>query len=149
MTVKCCGHCGMPLHAPRSLQDHKRLFSLFRAAHENWPEDHPFQPANAEQLRKWLTAKAGYRDITVLTPPPLDSAEARHLYVASVEAALAGGKNVSWVVPHRDVVAVIRAKSIAWDKLGQAEFGMIRDAISAVIERELGVAAGDLLRSAA
>lgn len=149
MREKACPHCGGILHRARSLPDHRRLFGLIAAAFDTWPEQHAFRPDDAEHLRAWLTAKAGYRETTAISIPHLATAEARAAFVDAIEAAIRAAGGVAFVVPHRDVVAVIRPKSIAWAKLGQAEFGQIRDAISDVIERELGVSADALLRERA
>jgi len=149
MSEKSCPHCGGILHKARSLPDHRRFFGLISRAFHNWPEKHEFQPETSEHLRSWLLCKAGYRQATPIHMPDLATDHMRTLFRLSIEAAIAAADGFAFVVPYRDVVAVIKPKSIAWDKLGQAEFGAVRDAVSDVIERETGIAVDDLLKAEA
>lgn len=100
-------------------------------------------------LRAWLICKAGYRESTPIHMPDLATERLRDLFRLSIEAAIAAAGGVAFVVPYRDVVAVVRPRSIAWDKLGQTEFSRLRDAVSDVIEAEIGVKVEDLLREEA
>jgi len=45
---------------PRSTPQHRRYFALIRAAHKQWPEGHPIQPATEEGLRDYLQVMAGF-----------------------------------------------------------------------------------------
>jgi hypothetical protein len=56
---------------------------------------------------------------------------------------------VAFVVPYRDSVAVIKPKSIAWDRLGQREFSAVRSAVEDVIKAETGLEPDQLLRERA
>lgn len=143
--MKECPHCGCVLTKGRSLSDHRRFFALVNAAFGTWPENHPFQPESADHLRAWLTCKAGYRESTPIHMPDMATDRMRDLFRLSIEAAICAAGGVAFVVPYQDVVAVIRPKSIAWDKLDQKEFGRLRDAVSDVIEAEMGVKAEQLL----
>jgi len=44
----------------RSIRQHHMFFAAIKIAFDNWPEYHPFQPVDADQLRYWLEVKAGY-----------------------------------------------------------------------------------------
>lgn len=149
MNLHSCPHCGGVLTKGRSLPDHRRFFGLIAAAFEQWPEDHSFTPESAEHLRAWLTCKAGWRESTPIHMPDMATDRMKDLFRLSIEAAIAAAGGTAFVVPYRDVVAVIRPKSIAWDKIDQKEFGKLRDAVSDVIEAEIGVKADDLLREKA
>lgn len=147
--MKECPHCGVVLTKGRSLPDHRRFFALVAKAFENWPEHHDFQPENSEHLRSWLTCKAGYRESTPIHMPDMATDRMRDLFRLSIEAAIAAAGGVAFVVPYRDVVAVVRPKSIAWDKIDQREFSKLRDAVSDVIEAETGIKVEDLMREKA
>lgn len=142
-----CRHCGGldPLASGRSSPDHKRFFALIAAAYENWPEAHEFQPDSREQLRAWLTCKAGYRDAT----PILMSSEMTDECRQAIEIALNAKKGVSFVVPFKGGVAVVTPKSVAFDKLPQKDFGKLRDDVSDIIESVIGCKVEDLMREVA
>lgn len=59
-----CPECGCLLSKARSVQDHRRFFSLISHAYMQWREDHPFQPTSAEHLRAYLLVECGYADAT-------------------------------------------------------------------------------------
>lgn len=148
MTTKCpsCGHV-LDGHASRSLPDHRRFFAVIRATYHHWPESHEFQPDNEEHLRKWITAKAGYRDVVSI---PVEFAEGQpamlKLVALTVEAAVRAADGYAFIVPYNGCLAVVKAKSIAWNKLDQKQFNEIRDAIEAVIESETGLKIDQILK---
>ena len=47
-------------HGARSAPQHRLLFAALKVAYDNWPEDHEFQPVDADDLRYWLEVKAGH-----------------------------------------------------------------------------------------
>ena len=147
--MKECPHCGCVLTKGRSLPDHRRFFALIERAFENWPEGHEFQPESREHLRAWLTCKAGYRESTPIHMPDMATDRMRDLFRLSIEAAISAAGGAAFVVPYRDVVAVVRPKSIAWDKIDQREFSKLRDAVSDVIETETGIKVDHLMREQA
>jgi hypothetical protein len=146
MTEKSCPHCGGSLESGRSLPDHRRFFALIQAAFHQWKENHEFQPDNSEHLRAWLLCKAGYRTNTVIEPPSSMDEIAYYDFVASVEGVMRAMDGHGFVVMHDGVVVIVRPKSIAWHKIGQREFGRLRDAVTDIIEAEIGVSADQLLR---
>ena len=144
--MKTCPHCGKPTTRARSLPDHRRLFAVIAAAHAQWPEQHDFQPDDAEHLRAYLTVAAGYRDVTTIQLGEASDDDARELLVAATAAALRAVKAVAFVRAHGTGIAVFTPRSIAWSKLPQHEFAEVRDRIEAVIEREVGATAEQLLQ---
>lgn len=149
MTSKC-PNCGFTLteHASvRSAPDHRRLFGLIRAAYHHWPENHDFQPDNAEHLRGYLLCKAGYRDVTTI---PVEFAEDQpavlKLVALAAEGAVKAAKGHAFIRPHGAGLAVFSAKSIAWDKLDQKAFGKVREAVEEVIKAETGIDPDQLLK---
>lgn len=149
MSDKSCPHCGGSLESGRSSPDHRRLFGLIRAAFDHWPPDYDFQPMNSEHLRAWLTAKAGHREGTFIEMPDNPSPEVRDMFMKAVEATIAAVHGKGFPVPYKGGICVVTAKSIAWHKLGQREFGKLRDDITDIIEAVIGCKADDLLRERA
>ena len=142
---KSCPHCGGILTKARSGPDHRRFFALISAAFAHWPEAHEFQPDSPEHLRRWLTCKAGYREsIPILLPEDADPQTIQMFHMA-IEATISACEGEGFVVPYRSGVAIIKAKSIAWDKLGQREFAEVRSAVEDVIKAETGFEADKLL----
>jgi hypothetical protein len=146
MTDKSCPHCGGSLESGRSSPDHRRFFALINAAFEQWPESADFVPDNSEHLRAWLIAKAGYRESTLIDLPDGATDGMQKLFALSIENAIKAAGAYGFVVPYRAGVAVIKPKSIAWHKLGQREFGKLRDDITDIIEAVIDCKADDLLK---
>jgi hypothetical protein len=146
MTEKSCPHCGGSLESGRSSPDHRRFFALIQAAFHQWPHDAEFTPDNSEHLRAWLICKAGYREATFIDLPEGGTEGMQRLFMLSIENAVKAADGLGFVVPYKNGVAVIKPKSIAWSKLGQREFGQLRDAVTDIIEAEVGVSADQLLR---
>lgn len=152
MTEKSCPHCGGLLHRPRSGPDHRRFFALIQAAFEQWPETHDFQPDTAEHLRKWLLCTAGFRErVDIAVPFADDEPAVAKLAAIAIQSALEAAGAYAFVRPDPKGgrVAVYKARSIAWDKIGQKEFAEIRTAIEEIIEAELRVSPDQLLREKA
>jgi len=128
----------------RSNPDHNRLFALILRAYQQWPEAHPFEPQNAEHLRKWLIVTAGpeWRNArqTWLTN---DEATRRIIKEAKKEDldnfAIGDGTTISMCSP----------KSMAFHKMPQGEFSRLRDAITDIIEQTIGCSVEDLMTEAA
>lgn len=146
--MKSCPHCGAVLTKARSLPDHRRFFGVIRAAFEQWPERHEFQPDNEEHLRAWLLCKAGYRD-NVHIPVPSDVPAVAKLAALAAESAIKAAHSYAFVRPGRDGLIVFSAKSLAFDTLSQKEFGPIRQAVEDVITAETGLDCEQLLREKA
>lgn len=133
-----CPECGCDL-APkkrRSVPDHRRLFALIGKAFSNWPEAHDFQPETAEHLRAWLVCKAGWREATAYD---LGERADAAVVALALQAGIKAAKGVGFVKVHGRSVAVITPKSMDFRAMDQAEFGLLRDAIEAVIALETGI----------
>lgn len=133
-----CPECGCEIGAKkrRSLPDHRRLFALIRKAFENWPEAHDFQPEGEGHLRSWLICKAGWRD--AVTYDLGDKADP-HVVSIALEAGIRAARGVGFVTVHQGRVALITPKSINFRAMAQAEFGLLRDAITDIIKAETGI----------
>ena len=147
MSALECPHCGKVIVKARSSPDHRRFFAVIHRAFEQWPEAHPtFVPESAEQLRAWLLCKAGFREATPIMLPDDATEHMRDLFRLAIEASVRAAGGYAWVVPYQNGAAVVRAKSIAWTRVGQSEFNAIRSAVEDVIAAEIGVTAEALLK---
>lgn len=123
---------------------------MIGAAFDQWPEGHECKPDDAEYLRKWLLCKAGYREVTEIATPQFEGEPAvARLLALAMEAAIRAADGIGFVRPAADGsrVAVYKAKSIAWDKLDQAQFNEIRSRVEAIIEQVIGVSGDELLKN--
>jgi hypothetical protein len=144
----------------RSVPDHRRLMALIHKALHNWPEAHPFKPLNFDHLRAWLVCSAG-PEWRVVKCTFLD-ANTRSIVAEALRDILDGkateGEQGSedmqpivtrFVKEFSDGVAVFAPKSMKFEAMEQAEFRRLRDAITEVIEAEIGCKADDLLQEVA
>ncbi len=122
-----CPHCGCDLQPekgkPRSVEQLRRFFGMLRAMYRHWPETAEFQPESEEALRKWVLIKAGHKDTTDIAVPFADDQPGlTRLVAVSVEACVRGAGGYAFIRPHPDggLLRVFKAKSIAFDKLGQS-----------------------------
>ena len=156
MTCRCCGW--KETAKPRSAPDHKRFFAAIRAAANQWPATHSFQPegntagARSEHLRKYLLVRAGYRERQEL---PLEFAADQpaltRLIGVAIKAAMdrGGGYVEIATAPDGGAVAVYSAKSMDWRTLSQSEFGPVRSTVEDLIASVIGVSVDDLLKGEA
>lgn len=156
-----CPECGSVFQAPeakkqRSLEDHRRFFALIRAAYDQWPEMHEFQPMSEEHLRAYLLCKVRYHEVEMidigteifagldmetrrLVDMVVQSAVHRSIEAATRKAGFAFDR------PHGSGIAIFRPRSIDWHTLDQAQFNALRDAVETEIEAVIGRKAGELL----
>jgi hypothetical protein len=143
-----CPHCGCDLHeepgkSPRSVPQLRRYFSLIKAAFMHWPEVHERQFSSAEECRKYLQMKAGYREISA-TVPLLGIPKERAVFVAEVSIRAAGG--YAMPVLHGDTLVIFKPKSIAFRKMAHKDFCKLSDEVEAVIFAEIGIPGDKLLK---
>ncbi len=150
-----CPHCGCLIGGDaRSIQDHRRLFSLLRAAFHQWSESHAFQPTSEEQLRAWALVQGGWTNVATVPVPAgyAQSDAARSAFRATVDATMrsvegAGGYHELRIGD--DAISIITPRSLRFDVVGQREFGRIREAVEGIIELAIGVPADELLKARA
>jgi hypothetical protein len=154
--VTKCPHCGCDVDPvkgkPRSLEQLRRFFAVLRAMKHHWPEKAEFQPENEEHLRKWVLIKAGHKETTDIPVPfAEDEPGVTRLAAVAIEGAVAAAGAFAFIRPHPEggLVRVFKAKSIAFDKLGQAEFNDLNAEVEAVYEAETGLKADQLLKERA
>jgi len=148
MTAITCPECGSVFSSkakgkPRSLEQHRRYFALMRAAFEHWPETHPRQFGDAEECRKYLQMKAGYREIAAQIPLVGMN---REKVLTVVEAAVRAAGSYAVPVLHGDTMVIFKPKSIAFRALPHQAFCALNNAVDEVIFAEIGIKADDLLR---
>ena len=141
-----CPHCGSDVDAvkgrPRSLDQLRRFFGVLRAMYHHWPATADFQPESEEHLRKWALVKAGHREATDV---PVEWADDQpgltKLAGLAIEAALKAAGTFAFVRADANggLVRVYKAKSIAFDKLGQSAFTTLNDEVEAVYRSETGL----------
>jgi hypothetical protein len=144
-----CQNCGFDQgrNHKRSTADHARLFALVHSAFHQWPEGHRFKPVNPEHLRAWLICAAGgeWQEVedTLL---PGDGASLGGIYTTAKQLLK---KQKRFPIIHGNGVVVVIPKSMSFAAMSQAEFGRLRDAITDVIEAEIGCTVADLMQEAA
>lgn len=147
-----CPHCQCEIDGkskPRSVDQLRRFFAMLRAIYQHWPESAEFQPDDMEHLRKFALIKAGHRETTDV---PVAFAEDQpgltKLTAFVIEGALKAAGAYAFIRPHPEggLVRVFKAKSIAFDKLGQAEFNALNDAVETVYASETGLDPETVLR---
>lgn len=143
--MKRCPHCLCEIKdgsKPRSATQLRRFFAMLRAMKAHWPEAAEFQPDDTEHLRKWALIKAGHRETTdVPVAWAEDQPGLTKLASLAIEAALKAAGAYAFIRPHPEggLVRVFKAKSIAFDKLGQADFNKLNDDVEAVYASETGL----------
>ena len=120
----------------------RRFFAMLRAMFSHWPENAQFSPESEEHLRKFILIRAGYRETTDI---PVAFAEDQpgltKLTALSIEAALKAAGAYAFIRPHPDggLVRVFKARSIAFNQMGQDEFNALNDAVEAAYAQETGL----------
>jgi hypothetical protein len=109
---------------PRSYDQHKRFFALVRAAFMHWPEDHQTQFADETECRKWLTMKAGWRDLVLRMPM-------RGSYAIAVA--------------HKNELCIWKPKEISYAAMSHLEFCTLNTAVQDTIEAETNLKCDILL----
>ena len=138
MTAKC-PHCLCDLDPikgkPRSLDQLRRFFAVLRSMYFHWPESAKFQPHGEEHLRKWVLCQAGHRRVvkTLTLPGANNPGRLEAMQKFADELLDMGNRFGRW---KGATLAVYEAKSIAFDKLGQAEFNRLNDEVEAVYKAE-------------
>lgn len=137
-TRTVCPNCdyGWDPAQPRSLPQHRRFFGMVKIAFENWPEKHARQFNTVLECRKYLTAKAGWYDVTSRIPLDGLSPE-RAILLATAGMQGAGAYAIATV--HHDELVIIAPRSICFDKMGPKEFSDLSDKVADVIGRETGI----------
>ena len=127
---------------PRSVPQNARYHALIKAAFHHWPERKDlFQPGSIEHLRKWLQAKAGHRNVSVVDADNMDTMQALIAVAAAIKAA---GEH-HYVESLGSKFYIITSKSIAFDELKHLDACALFDDVADVIEAETGLKVDDIM----
>ena len=145
-----CPHCLSELDAakgkPRSLEQLRRFFGVLRAMYNHWPETvEEFQPHSEEHLRKWILCRAGHGSVVqTLTMPRTSNPSLMAALMAFAEQLLEIDNRFGrW---KGSTLAIYEAKSIAFHKLGQAEFNKLNDEVEAAYKEVTGLEPDEVLK---
>lgn len=144
-----CPLCGHQDATVRSLPAHRRLFAIFNAAFEHWPEFNAetgeviaFRPDSMEHLRKWLTAKAGYRKIVEVSIEDIDD-DFRPEVVRAMKTLIGSIQLIKddyvFVEFWRNKVYAIIPDSLNFEKMKQVQFADCSAKIENVIYEVTGI----------
>jgi hypothetical protein len=146
----CCPSCEATfdlntIGKPRSPEQHRRFWGLMKAAYDQWPEAHEEQFSTVNDLRLWMTMKAGWRDLASKTSIVGLKPE---LLVPVVQAAIKAAGNNARVTSYRGQLCVWTPKSIRFDRMRHQEFVALNQAVEDVIKDVFGVTGDELLEQA-
>lgn len=112
----------------------------------HWPEANERQFSSEEELRKYLTMRAGHREIAARIPlTGIRKEQAVILAEASIRAA------GSYAVPviHGSELVIWKPKSIAFHNLGHRSFCELNQAVDDILKAEIGLSGDQLLQETA
>ena len=135
-----CPHCGVEIEAkpkgrPRSVPQHRRYFAMIRALFSHWPEDHRFQPATEEHLRKGLQCRAGRAVVKTVDA----GAMTKDQLVAAIAAEIMAADPIHFTSARDDKFFVIQSESIDFDSLPHLAACALFDAVQETAEAETGL----------
>lgn len=146
--TKHCPKCGIVIDdkpsKPRSIDQHRRFFAVVRAVYQHWPESHDVQFSTETECRKWLTMKAGWREVA--TRLPLTGVRPE-LAVSLATAAMRAAGAYAVAAHHKGDLVIWKPQSIRFDKMGHQEFCRLNDEVEAVIKSETGLKIDELLKA--
>ena len=139
--MKCdlCGDIGTPSKR-RSTEQHRRFFSLVKAAFDNWPSDAAFQPDTPLHLRKWLTCKSEWRHVLTIENPNF-AKQAADVCLALLHQRGEPG----WITQIGGKLAVISARSIAYSDMPHKDACRVFEYCEYIICEILKLKTGDQL----
>ena len=141
-----CEHCGgFPTPKTgkrRSVPQNALYHAMIKAAFHHWPERKDlFQPGSIEHLRKWLQAKAGHRNVSVVDAEHMDTGQA----LVAVAAAIKAAGEHHYVEPLGTKFYIITSKSIAFNELKHMDACALFNDVADVIEAETGLKVEDIM----
>lgn len=125
----------------RSLPHHRFFFAFMREAFDNWPDDHRVQPPNEDWLRQWLMVRAGIKETAALafesgtSPDPMGLVRMLKAITGTVT------KRPIWfsIDTSEGTIEAMWAKSVAFDKMDEAEFKETTSKVFKTIFDEVGI----------
>lgn len=131
----------------RSSPHHRLFFAAIQAAYDNWPEQHPEQFANAEELRGWLLCKVGHcSQIKLELDHPDYAGKSAEMFSFFIQKAF--GQRTIFFKSHGSLLIGYVPESIAKDKVDQTEFTVISQKVSDVLKAETNMSLDDFKEAA-
>lgn len=113
------------------------------AAFNHWPESHEHQFSTMNDMRHWITMKAGWRDEVARIPiAGMKIDQAKMIAEAAIRAA--GGN--AWPVAHKGSLVIFKPRSIAFMRMSHHEFCQLNYCVEDVIKDEMHITADELLK---
>jgi len=112
------------------------------------------QPRNPLHLRKWLTAKSGYVNRTIVEPPDeivCENEKARKQALDWLSRAILavrqsyGQEDYTWIRRHGNSLVVFVPMSLAFEEMDHNEFGALNDDVSKRLNEIIGLDGDELL----
>lgn len=134
---------------PRRKKHHRLYFAAIRVAFDNWPEMHDFQPKDHEELRAWLQCKSGHRN-TYGETLRNDGHDAHRMveFTQKAMAMIRAAGGYGFFAEHNGSIVLLTPKSVAYDKLDEAQFSEVSGPVFDAIERETGMTVEALMDAA-
>lgn len=139
-----CPNCGQPMKQ-RSMDHHRLFFAFIREVYRNWPEDHPFQPKNAEHLRGWLLIQVGHYEETEIEHK---SVQFIVMVAKAIYALVSGSVHCMRMYPTKHGAMVRVSKPFNKDAVGKRAFEDISAAVFDYCFNELGLDVDEMKRRA-
>lgn len=125
-----CPVCG---RAQRSKREHSTLFGVIRdIAFPNWPDRHPFKPADEEHLRAWLLIEVGHTDELDVT----DLCEGNPAVIAAVGKFFCHDRRDFRLVNRGNRLLVKRPRTLQKDVIGVDVYRKVASAVYEIIAIE-------------
>ena len=151
-----CPHCGCESEhdvsleirrKKRSLAQNGRFHAIIAAAFHHWPESHWFRPHNEQHLRYWLENQAGNYEVELTFDPSLADVDPDK-QLGIIRHVIGPNQDHKFFVDRDEsgMLVAKRVRSIAFDRMAQAEFNRVKNDVMEVIEIETGLAPERMLK---
>lgn len=131
---------------PRSKPHHNLFFAVVALAFKNWPESSDFLPDSTEHLRAYLICSAApeFREalFTIDMRTPNFNEMVTALGIAGAQKRICFPR----VDFKRGKMYIVAPKSIAWEKMDQAQINELSNKVSEVLLEETGLSFDDYKR---
>lgn len=124
----------------RSRAHHGFVFAFLSEVYAKWPKDHDFQPRDEDHLRGWLIFEAGFIDEQEISfadeLAPMDLAYLVRTLVAILDVTIKTYYNLE---VRNGKLVYQKPKSIAFERMHEAEFRELTQAMFLVIYQHTGL----------
>ena len=142
MMADVCPTCGAKTKSIRSVDQHRRIFAVVRAAFLHWPETNSRQFPPAEGRRKYLKMPAGNREPAARIPP-IATRKEQAIILAEAAIRAAGAFAVPEV--HGAELVIWKPQSINFASLSHLKFCDLNRAVDEVLVEQMDMTGDQLL----